>query len=292
MNKKTSLSNPLIACMLAISLLLTPSIVWAYGGGGGSDSGGGGGTIGSSGSMGGVKSIDPWSPAELGSIFHSLTPEQKDTMVETFQGSTINKRDLLTIRQVFLEQNSAAANRDAEVMDALVKTLEVLDLAGQYAEAGLSWVPGVGWVTSGALAGARAGANAYAEGKDASEIAGAALTSGAAAALVGRFSPGNADSAFNNARAGFNIARNATNKYVQKRAAQIAAKRGAQYLGTKYVENTVQTGLTNLGNAPAQGAQNGPSTAVQEVATRVSAYNQVPANHYSPMEMSPTEQLR
>ena len=219
----------MMACALALCLLLTPALAWAYGGGGG------GGDVGGSGS-----NIEPWTPAELSSIFQSTSPSQKNTLVEAFTGSTISKRDLLTIRQVFLEKNSAAANNEAAMLDACVKTLEILDKMGEISQTGLSFVPGVGWVTSATLSAARGGANAYRDGLGTKDIVKGVVIGATSSAMVSKFSPLNADKAFNTARAGINIARNTVSSQVRNKALAVAAKAMARYGLKKKVEGEIE----------------------------------------------------
>jgi len=232
-------------CLLALSLLL-PATAWSYGGGGGSDVGGGIGGIGS------TSPLTPWSKADLNAMLKNVTPDQRSIMVKAFSGSTISRRELLGLRQTFLEINSSNANVSAQMLDMIVKTLEVMDTVGEYTQEGLSFVPGVGWVTAAALGTARGAANAYRDGKSGSEIATAALTNGAASALVGRFSPGNANAAFSTARGATNLARNAASAAVRERAAQVAARAAGRYVGTKAAEYGTEKVLGATLNALAQ----------------------------------------
>lgn len=215
------------ACLLALALLLSPALVSAYGGGGSEGTGGFNNM---------VAKRDPWKPSELAGIFGSLKPAEQDTLITAFTGSTINKRDLLSVRQVFLERESDKLNRDADMLDAMVKALEVLDKTGQYAQDGLSFVPGVGWVTAAALGAARGGANAYRDGKSGATIAKEIVIGGGASGLVGKFSPLNADKAFSTARAGINVARNAISQQIKNKALKIAAKNAAVFTGKKGIE--------------------------------------------------------
>ena len=257
----------LLAGLLALSLLLTPALASAYGGGG--DVGGPTKT---------TTNIEPWTPNQLVDIFRGATPSQQDTLITAFTGSTISKRDLLTIRQVFLEHNSAVANNEAAMLDACVKVLEVLDKAGEYTQEGLSFVPGVGWVTAAALGAARGGANAYRDGLGGKEIAQGIVIGGGASALVGRFSPMNADTAFTTARAGINLARNALTQEVRNRAVKVAGRAVARYGIKKTIDYTSEKGLGML---------------MQEIADRASAPNMaqqpnfIPDETYDPMQSAP-----
>ncbi|WP_319582275.1 hypothetical protein [uncultured Pseudodesulfovibrio sp.] len=216
---------------LAMCLLLTPALAWAYGGGGGD--------VGGSTS----KTIEPWTPTKLSSIFKNVSPSEKNTLVKAFTGSTISKRELLTIRQVFLEKDSAAANNEAAMLDACVKTLEVLDKMGELSQTGLSFVPGVGWVTSATLSAARGGANAYRNGLSRSDIAKGVVIGATSSALMSKFSPMNADKAFNTAKAGISLARNTVNSQVRTKAMAIAAKALARYGLKKTAEGEMEAQL-------------------------------------------------
>lgn len=263
----------MMAWALALGLLLTPALAWAYGGGGG----GGGGDVG-----GAADNIEPWTPAELSSIFQSTSPSQQNTLVEAFTGSTISKRDLLTIRQVFLEKNSAAANNEAAMLDACVKTLEILDKMGELSQTGLSFVPGVGWVTSASLSAVRGGANAYRDGLGTKGIVKGVVISATSSVMMSHFSPLNADKAFNTAKAGINIARNTVNSQVRTRALAIATKAMARYGLTKQVEGEIegQLGKSMEALADYMGA---PNVAQQP------SFVQDPA--YDPMSSAPASQI-
>nr|WP_321260687.1 hypothetical protein [uncultured Pseudodesulfovibrio sp.] len=256
MSKTTRGMHGVVAFLLALTLLLAPTEASAYGGGGGD--------------VGGPPKdlkIDPWKPSELVDIFGNLNPSQQDTLITAFTGSTITKRDLLTIRQVFLEQNSNAANNEAAMLDACVKTLEILDKLGEYSQEGLSFVPGVGWVTAAALGAARGGANAYRDGKAPGDIVKGIVIGGGASGLVGKFSPMNADKAFSTARAGINLARNAITKKVRKRATVVAVKAIARYGAKKGVD---------------YGAEKGIGKAMEQAANILGAENRASVPDYSP----------
>lgn len=256
MSKTTRGMHGVVAFLLALTLLLAPTEASAYGGGGGD--------------VGGPPKdlkIDPWKPSELVDIFGNLNPSQQDTLITAFTGSTITKRDLLTIRQVFLEQNSNAANNEAAMLDACVKTLEILDKLGEYSQEGLSFVPGVGWVTAAALGAARGGANAYRDGKAPGDIVKGIVIGGGASGLVGKFSPMNADKAFSTARAGINLARNAITKKVRKRATVVAVKAIARYGAKKGVD---------------YGAEKGIGKAMEQAVNILGAENRASVPDYSP----------
>ena len=260
-----------LAFLLALGLLLTPALASAYGGGGGD--------------IGGPSkpdAIEAWTPSELADIFHNVSPDQADTLITAFTGSTINKRDLLTIRQVFLENNSNAANREAAILDACVKTLEVMDKVGEYTQEGLSFVPGVGWVTAAALGAARGGANAYRDGLDGKAIVKGIVIGGGASGLVGKFSPVNADTAFTTAKAGINIARNAVSKQVRDKALKIAAKAMGRYGLKKGAEYGTEKGLSKTMESLAD-YMSAPNMAQQP--------NYVPDPAYDPMMSAPASSI-
>lgn len=93
---------------------------------------------------------------------------------------------------------SDTANRNANISQAIENGLGYVDAAGQKAQLALSFVPGVGWATSVSLDTARAGANAYRDGKTAGNIMSEMLTGGTTSfisnKLVGGSSFGNAKS--------------------------------------------------------------------------------------------------
>ncbi|MFH1913324.1 MAG: hypothetical protein ABIK45_03510 [Pseudomonadota bacterium] len=255
----------MVGCALALWLLLTPSLALTSGCGGGGGGGGGGGVDGAVDLFGGSRAtnIQPWTADELNVIFEHTSPSQQPSLVAAFTGSTIAKRDLLTIRQVFLEANAVDARHDAALLDSCVKTLEVLDKLGEITQEGLSFVPGVGWVTAASLGAARGGANAYRDGLDHAEIAKGVVFGGTASALVGKFSPANADAAFNTAKAGVNLARNAVSQEVKTRALGLAAraakryglKKGAEYGAEKGIGMAMETladyvGAPNMAQQP------------------------------------------
>jgi len=260
MLKTTGGMHGVVASLLALTLLLAPTMASACSGGGG---GGGGGAF----EKMDVKKIDPWKPSELVDIFGSLNPSQQDTLITAFTGSTIKKRDLLSIRQVFLEQNSTAANNEAAMLDACVKTLEALDKLGEYTQEGLSFVPGVGWVTAATLGAARGGANAYRDGKTPGDIVKGIVIGGGASGLVGKFSPMNADAAFTTARAGINLARNAITKKVRERAQVVAVKAIARYGAKKGADYAAEKGI---------------GKAMEQAASILGAENRASVPDYSP----------
>lgn len=260
------------ACVLVVCLLGS-GIALASGSGGGSSSGSSSGSGGSGAyeSSGGSGSMKSWSRQDLELIFKDVQPERRSEMVQAFRGTTITRRQLLQIRQSIFEQSARDAERSAAILGNLLTCLEVMDKAGQISQTGLSFVPGVGWVTSASLGAARGAADSYRDGKSGAEIATNALTGGAAAGLVGKFSPLNADKAFNTARVGVNIARTTASKEVQKKAAKVAAKAVSRYAGAKVAE--METG-------EALGA------AMNEAAQVMGVQNRAPEPDYQTMSLS------
>ncbi|WP_166671399.1 hypothetical protein [Pseudodesulfovibrio indicus] len=264
----------MLAGLLALGLLLTPALAAAYGGGGG-----GGGAFESDTSK---PQMDPWTRAEVAEIFKDLSPAEHNTMVEAFSGSTISKRDLLTVRQVFLEQYSNEAQSEAEMLDACVKTLEILDKMGEISQEGLSFVPGVGWVTSVTLGAARGGANAYRDGLSGADIAKGIVIGGGASALAGQMSAIDANKAFNTAKAGINLARNAVSQQVKTRAVGVVTRAMGRY---------------GIGKAMDYGTEKGLSKAMEKLADYVSAPNMAqqpsftPDPAYDPMSSAPASPI-
>lgn len=242
-------NKTLAVVMVAALLLLSPGLAWSYGGGGGSGGdggGGGGGPLGEfmGGGSGGGPVQDPWTPSELNQIFGGLTPNQRSDLVKSFSGSTVDKRSLLEVRQVFNRQNMRSAQNEAKVLDAMVTVLEVLDKSGQLAQDGLSFVPGVGWVTSATLGAARSGADAYKSGASGKEIAIKALSGGAAAGIMGKFS--GADQALRNVRRASGLAVGAMNKTVRSRARTLMAKAATRFLAKKQRDRMVEGGIKSV----------------------------------------------
>ena len=275
MIKKTRGIRGLVSALLVLALILTPAIAAAYGGGGS------GGTDGFSSIMG-TPQPSPWTPTDLAPIFQNLNPVQQTAMINAFTGSTVTKRDLLTIRQVMLEQNSTNANMEAAMLDKCVKALEIMDQLGQVSQTGLSFVPGVGWVTSAALSASRSGADAYRDGKSAGQIAQDMLVDGTASALVGKFSNLNPDKAFTTARAGINMARNAVSQQVRKRAAIVATKALARYGIKKQVESTVEQQLRSAMQAAANAVS---------VQNRAAVPSFTPDPSFDPMASAPASSV-
>ena len=164
------------------------------------------------------------------------------------------------------------------VDDACVKTLEILDKMGEISQTGLSFVPGVGWVTSATLSAARGGANAYRDGLGTKGIVKGVVISATSSAIVGKFSPLNADKAFNTARAGINVARNTVSTQVRNKALTVAAKAMARFGLKKKLEGEVEGQLGKTMEALADYAS-APNVAQQP--------SYVPDPAYDPMSSAP-----
>ncbi len=248
-------------CLLVLAAVtifaLSPIPAWSHGGGGGGGGGGGSGGSGDGGLFGGGGGknpvSDPWTPAELNQIFSGLTPSQRSDLVRDFSGSTVTKRDLMEVRQVFNVQNSDRAGSRADMINAMVKTLEVLDRAGQLSQDGLAFVPGVGMVTSTLLGGARSGADAYKSGASTKDIAVKTLSGGVASAIMSKFSQ--ADKALRNVRRASGLAVSAMNRSIKNRARAMIAKAAALFAGKKArdmaAEKGIAAGLNAIANKKA-----------------------------------------
>lgn len=248
------------ACVLVLGLLLAPTLATAYGGGGGEGAG--------FDAMMGIKDApEPWTSTDLEGLFESTTPEDRAQLVRVFTGTTISKRELISVRQIFLTRRSEQLARRASFIDFLTKTVEALDTAGQWAQTGLTFVPGVGWVTSAGLSAARAGADAYKGGKSGTEIVQDMVVNGAASAVVGKFSPLNADKSFSTARAGINLARGTTSTAIRNRAAKVAVKGLGRFTGKKLSESYTEKGI---------------SAALGEVSNFMGAQNNATPPSYNP----------
>lgn len=184
----------IFALMFILTLAISPLPVFAHGGGGGGGGGEGGG--GGGGSGGGLPGLgggnnpvaNPWTPSQLSNIFSSLTPSQKANLVSVYSGSTVSKRQLLNSWSIMHERNRRDVHFTASVIEKMENTLEVLDKAGQHSQTALSFVPGVGFVTSTGLDVMRSGADAYKDGKSAKDIAVKAVSTGITAGLMNKFS--------------------------------------------------------------------------------------------------------
>jgi hypothetical protein len=168
-------------------------------------------------------------------IFSPLDAETRQTMIDTFSGSNITARDLISIRQTILEQASQRAQTGASIMHGLTVTVEGLDWLGQQAQFVIGFVPGVGWVTSGLLDTARGAADAYRDGRSAREILQEATIAGVSSVTINRLSPLGADESFNSARAAWNVLRRGSGRYTG-RAARVVVRGGVKYVVKKEAE--------------------------------------------------------
>ena len=242
--KETGKKIVMSLTLISFLFLSVSTTVFAYGGGGGDA--GGGGEIETS------TTVTPLSDEQVREIFSSLDAETRESLSNAYSGTDKTARELMAIRQAVLEGDMTSANTAASVMHALTVTAECLDKAGQWSQFALSFVPGVGWVTSGTLDVARAGANAYRDGKNAREILTDATIAGVASVTVNRFSPLDADKTFNSARAAFNIARTGSKK-AQTTALKLATKNAVKYGGKKGSEYFAGAALSSaLNNATKQ----------------------------------------
>lgn len=249
------------ACLMAFSLIMVPTTVWANEGGGGGGGGGGSSAIDqtSGGTMGGSQSIAAWGQSELENIFKDVDPKRKGALIDAYRGTTITRRQLLLIRQSVFQESAREADRNTAILDTLMKTLQVLDTAGQYSQLGLSFVPGVGWVTSTSLGAARAAADGYRDGKTGSEIAADVLIDGAASAIVGaKFSSLNANGALSMAKRSIKLTRTSVVKGTPQKAAKIAVKALGRYGTIKAAEIKATDALKSVVTDAAQavGAKN------------------------------------
>ena len=245
--KETGKKIMMSLTLISFLLLSVNTTVFAYGGGGG-----GGGDAGGGGETATSTTVTPLTDEQIRKIFSLLDAKSRETLSNVFSGTDKTARELMAIRQAILEGDMAGANAAASLMNALTVTAECLDQAGQWSQFALSFVPGVGWVTSGTLDAARAGANAYRDGKNAREILTDATIAGVTSVTINRLSPLDADKTFNSARAAFNIARTGSQK-AQKTAMKLATKNLIKYGGKKGSEYLAGAGLSSaLNNANKQ----------------------------------------
>ncbi|MBN2720161.1 MAG: hypothetical protein JXR72_03560, partial [Proteobacteria bacterium] len=173
MKKIVGLKNVLSMAAVLFIFLGTSGIANGYGGGDGD----GGGGEGSGDGSGGPQQIKKLSEEEIEKIFLGMNAKDKKALVEAFAGSDVTKETLIAIRNAIRESmegrqevregEMASAHTEASIMNGLTLIVEGADKAGQVSQFVLHFVPGVGWVTSGALDAARGGADAYRDGKDA-----------------------------------------------------------------------------------------------------------------------------
>jgi hypothetical protein len=218
--KETGKKIVMSLTLISFLLLSVNTTVFAYGGDGGGDE-----TATST-------TVTPLTDEQISKIFSLLDAKSRETLSKAFSGTDKTARELMTIRQAILEREMASANTAASVMHGLTVTVECLDKAGQWSQFALSFVPGVGWATTGALDAARAGADAYRDGKDMKEILTDATIAGVTSVTINKLSPLDADKTFNSAKAAFNIARTGS-KSAQKKAIELTAKNLVKYGGKK-----------------------------------------------------------
>lgn len=156
--------------------------------------------------------ITKLSDAEIRKIFSMLDARSRDTFSSVFSGTSRTARDLMSIRQAVLEGDMQRANAEASLINGLTITVEYLDKAGQWSQLGLSFVPGVGWVTAGLLDTARGGVDAYRDGKSATEIFKDATIAGVASVTINKLSPLGADKTFKGAKRAWNMATKGSGK--------------------------------------------------------------------------------
>jgi hypothetical protein len=246
--KETGKKIMMSLTLISFLLLSVNTTVFAYGGGGGGDAGGGGEIATST-------TITPLTDEQIKKIFSLLDAKSRETLSKAFSGTGKTARELMAIRQAILEGEMASANAAASVMNALTVTVECLDKAGQWSQFALSFVPGVGWVTTGTLDAARAGANAYRDGKDIKEILTDATIAGVTSVTINKLSPLDADKTFNSARAAFNIARTGSKK-AQTTAIKLAAKNVIKFGGKKGSEYYAGAALSSALNSATKQAPN------------------------------------
>jgi hypothetical protein len=221
-----------------------------YGDGGGSDT---------SSSEPAPTKVTRLSEDEMREIFSSLDAESRETMTNVFSGSDLTARELMTIRQEILEASRQSAQTGASIIHGLTLTVEGLDWLGQKTQTALSFVPGVGWVTSGVLDAARGGADAYRDGKSASEILKEATIAGVSSVTINKLSPLGADETFNSARGAWNILTRGSGKHTGK-AARVFIRSGIKYVAKK-------EGERRAGDALKEGLRSSTSQAPNRVPT-------------------------
>jgi len=234
--------------ILFLSVSITASVS-AYGGDGGTPADG----------SGGPPVQTNLSDKAILNIFSVLDAKSRAEMLKIFSGSDYTSIELMRIRQTLLEQQMSSAHTGKSIMDGLTVTVEFLDKAGQWSQFGLSFVPGVGWVTSGLLDTARGGADAYRDGKSAEEILKEATIAGLSSVTINKLSPLGADKSFNNAKSAYNIATKGSGKQTGK-AVKIFIKNVGSYGTKKEAERRTGDALKNaLNNAGNQAPNRSPA---------------------------------
>jgi hypothetical protein len=220
-------------------LLGTEGIVMGYGGGGE----GTGTSWGQSGTVDpATAQISQTTDVDLEGLF---PPGAIAGGTMTIDGPPMTEEEFREMFQSFLEQEKVDAERAAAIMNGLTLTAEGLDLAGQWSQFGLSFVPGVGWVTSGALDAARGGAEAYKKGNDIKGILKATVIDGVVSVTISKLSPLDADKSFNNAKSAFAVLTKGSGTQSPK-AAKIAATNLGKFLGKKETEREVGGALSEV----------------------------------------------
>jgi len=246
--KKVNVLNLMILFTLFVALSLGTGTT-AFGGDYGGDSSSSSSSDKEENKDGGSSTqITKLSDKEVKKIFDLIGGKEGKDLSNLFSGTDLTQRELMEIRQAILEGNMDQANFNADLISGLTLTVECLDAAGQVSQLGLSFVPGVGWVAAGLLDGARDGADAYRDGKSASEILSAATIGAATSVAINKLSPLNADKTFKGAKRAWSMA----TKKGGKRTAQASwafIKNVAKYTAKKETErragNTIKGALNN-----------------------------------------------
>lgn len=227
MEKANGLKVILVCSMVLFFLSGAISTALGYGGGDGNATG--------SSTTAAPSKITKLSDEEVKRIFSLLDATSRQTMTNVFSGSDYTARELMGIRQAILEGDRTRANAEAALINGLTVTVEFLDEAGQWSQFGLSFVPGVGWVTSGLLDTARGGVDAYRDGKSTSEILKSATIAGVSSVTINKLSPLDADKTYNTAKTAWNIVTKGSKKHTGK-AVKVFVKNSVKYLAKKEAE--------------------------------------------------------
>ena len=249
--KETGKKIMMSLALISLLLLSVNTTVFAYGGGGG-----GGGDAGGGGEIATSTTVTPLTDEQIRKIFSLLDAKSRETLSNVFSGTDKTARELMAIRQAILEREMASANAEASVMHALTVTVECLDKAGQWSQFALSFVPGVGWVTTASLDAARAGADAYRDGKDMKEILTDATIAGVTSVTINKLSPLDADKTFNSAKAAFNIATTTGSKQAQTTALKLLAKNLIKFEAKKGAEYHAGSALSSALHSATKQAPN------------------------------------
>jgi hypothetical protein len=249
------------AALVLLGVLLAvcaPHVIWACGGGGG---GGGGGDGGGGDSDGAASSaIQPLSRQQIENIFgrignqKGLSAQTVETMVWVFKGKRVDPKQLYRLRQQVLESQSSQANNWASFVDGATTLVVTVDTVGYYTQFALSFVPGVGWVTTATLSIARSGADTYKQGGDAGQIVKSMAIDGAASLIIkGSRLGSKGGKALERASQSYHASKTVISKTVKKallkRAKQHLVKGEALKAIKKYGKGWVKKGLTAGTNA-------------------------------------------